>query len=369
MTSAYPAPVETLLPQARTLAAKLGEIPSRNKLMTEFRIGAKKATQLRSALTETSTITSVGRGRSAGAALHAVPDSTGPGQQRALSDPDGGLASVTASDQANVDGHLAASRPPTGAADRAVAEAAAGLPVDGYTDRVRELEAAAAEADRVRALPTARVLARRQEVAEAEALAALDTAQHARRLAAASERERADLAARAASAAAKRHLEADVDVRALALSRRRRRWTAIAWTVLLLAMSFTAVNVQRFAAAGAPAGSASWLVAWGVDPLLSLLVVGLLLSGGDLAVLGLPISTGPGRRVIRVVEFGALGAVLMMNTAPALPPILPADQVVWQTVCLHIIVPLAGMAAAWVLPVIQQRYAMAITSLHGEVSR
>jgi hypothetical protein len=41
--SAYPTPVEELLPQARELVDKLGRVPGRNQLMAELRIGAKKA--------------------------------------------------------------------------------------------------------------------------------------------------------------------------------------------------------------------------------------------------------------------------------------------------------------------------------------
>src|SRR5205823_4226801 len=44
--SAYPVPVEELLPKARELARRLGEVPSRNRLMSEFRIGARKAKEL-----------------------------------------------------------------------------------------------------------------------------------------------------------------------------------------------------------------------------------------------------------------------------------------------------------------------------------
>ncbi|MEV5689924.1 ABC transporter permease [Micromonospora globbae] len=47
----YPQPVEALLPAARHLAAELGEVPSRNRLMREFRIGAPKADDLRARLT------------------------------------------------------------------------------------------------------------------------------------------------------------------------------------------------------------------------------------------------------------------------------------------------------------------------------
>jgi hypothetical protein len=41
--SAFPVPVADLIPMARELAAELGAVPSRNRLMSEFRIGAEKA--------------------------------------------------------------------------------------------------------------------------------------------------------------------------------------------------------------------------------------------------------------------------------------------------------------------------------------
>ncbi|GLW30167.1 ABC transporter permease [Actinoplanes regularis] len=48
--SAYPRTVEDLIPHARDLAARLGEIPSRNKLMSTFKIGGPKANELLAAL-------------------------------------------------------------------------------------------------------------------------------------------------------------------------------------------------------------------------------------------------------------------------------------------------------------------------------
>ncbi|MDG4835238.1 ABC transporter permease [Micromonospora sp. WMMD967] len=48
----YPQPIDELLPAARTLTKELGEVPSRNRLMTEYRIGAPKATELRIRLVE-----------------------------------------------------------------------------------------------------------------------------------------------------------------------------------------------------------------------------------------------------------------------------------------------------------------------------
>jgi hypothetical protein len=49
--SAYPTSVDALIPHARDLAADLGELPSRNKLMKTFRVGAPKANALIEALT------------------------------------------------------------------------------------------------------------------------------------------------------------------------------------------------------------------------------------------------------------------------------------------------------------------------------
>ncbi|MFI7429799.1 ABC transporter permease [Micromonospora sp. NPDC049836] len=48
----YPQPVDELVPVARRLADELGEVPSRNRLMREFRIGAPKADELRARLAD-----------------------------------------------------------------------------------------------------------------------------------------------------------------------------------------------------------------------------------------------------------------------------------------------------------------------------
>ncbi|QRP47225.1 hypothetical protein [Amycolatopsis sp. FDAARGOS 1241] len=265
---------------------------------------------------------------------------------------------------ADVETIVARPTPKPGCAE--VDECAPERPADGYTGRVRELEAAAAEAERVRALPSEAVLERHQELAEADMLAELDTKARARELERKGERDTAELVAAAKSAAGQRERETDVNVRALQLGRRRRRWTLIGWAVLVLSMAYTCVNVQHFAAGTAPAWSPQWLVAWGVDPLLSALVIGLLLARGDLAAFGAAMSATAGRakHVILGVEIGALGAALLMNVAPE----FDAPRVRWQDVALHIVVPLAGVAAAVVLPIVQGFYAEAITGLYTDPS-
>ena len=48
--SAYPVAVEDLIPRARRLSAQIGTVPSRNRLMAEYRIGASKARAILAAL-------------------------------------------------------------------------------------------------------------------------------------------------------------------------------------------------------------------------------------------------------------------------------------------------------------------------------
>jgi hypothetical protein len=50
MTSAYPIPVDTLTDKVRALAVELGELPSRNRVIKTFNVGAPKATAALDAL-------------------------------------------------------------------------------------------------------------------------------------------------------------------------------------------------------------------------------------------------------------------------------------------------------------------------------
>jgi hypothetical protein len=71
--SAYPASVDALLPRVRAWVADLGSIPSRNRIMAEFRVGAPKARAILAALndkTEQTETTAHVR------PLHAVPTPT-----------------------------------------------------------------------------------------------------------------------------------------------------------------------------------------------------------------------------------------------------------------------------------------------------
>ncbi|GAA2812077.1 ABC transporter permease [Kribbella solani] len=52
LRTSYPVPVEDLIPDARRLAAELGEVPSQNRLMKHLRIGKDKAKAVHAALTD-----------------------------------------------------------------------------------------------------------------------------------------------------------------------------------------------------------------------------------------------------------------------------------------------------------------------------
>jgi hypothetical protein len=56
------------------------------------------------------------------------------------------------------------------------------------------------------------------------------------------------------------------------------------------------------------------------------------------------------------VEIGALVAQLLMNVAPTV-----SDA--WQVIALHVVIPLAAVAAAIAIPIVQHRYAVAIAAL------
>lgn len=63
--SAYPPAVEGLMPRVREWAADLGSAPSRNRIMSEFRVGAPKARAILAALNEGASVRT----------LRSVPDS------------------------------------------------------------------------------------------------------------------------------------------------------------------------------------------------------------------------------------------------------------------------------------------------------
>ncbi|TCP56975.1 hypothetical protein EV191_101925 [Tamaricihabitans halophyticus] len=80
----------------------------------------------------------------------------------------------------------------------------------------------------------------------------------------------------AAEATHLRHAAEHPDVIALRTEAVRRFVDRLMWIGILLGLGFTMVNVQTFAAEGAPAWSLAWLAAWLLDPMVSVVLIGVL---------------------------------------------------------------------------------------------
>lgn len=84
------------------------------------------------------------------------------------------------------------------------------------------------------------------------------------------------LAQDAQTAAQVRRLSNHPDVVALRVEKVRTQIDAVIWLGIFLGLAFTMVNVQSFAAAGAPAWSAGWVAGWLLDPMVSLVLIAVL---------------------------------------------------------------------------------------------
>jgi hypothetical protein len=86
----------------------------------------------------------------------------------------------------------------------------------------------------------------------------------------------ARLASAAHEASQIRSLSTRPDVVALRIEHVRKQVDMLLWAGVVLGLLFTMVNVQRFAAAGAPAFSSIWWTAWLLDPMVSLVLLAVL---------------------------------------------------------------------------------------------
>lgn len=117
------------------------------------------------------------------------------------------------------------------------------------------------------------------------------------------------LAADAAAAAEIRSYQTDPDVVALRVEQIRSHVERLMWTGIVLGLAFTMVNVQHFAAAGAAAWSLSWCAAWLLDPMVSLVLLGVLRAEQVTAGWQVPMGPWP-----RVAKWSLLSATYVMNT-------------------------------------------------------
>lgn len=164
------------------------------------------------------------------------------------------------------------------------------------------------------------------------------------------------LAEQAREAAEVRAYQTHPDVVALQAERIRRVVDRLIWGAVILGLAFTAANVQQFAAAGAPLGSLSWVTAWLLDPMVSLVVLGILLA--ESVTSRWQVHTGGW---VRAAKWGALGATYTMNTWASWAHVFGSHfSQGWDRVVLHSVPPATVLLAAEAVTTLRDRLTEAV---------
>jgi hypothetical protein len=157
------------------------------------------------------------------------------------------------------------------------------------------------------------------------------------------------LVAKSTTAAQVRAYRTHPDVTALSIERVRTWSGALIWVGVVLGLAFTATNVQTFAAGTATAGSMPWLAAWLLDPMVSLVLVGVLLAEQVTSRFQLVTPTWARR-----TKWFALAATYVMNTWQSWATLAPAGLV------LHSVPPLLVFTAVEGGPALRDRLTDAV---------
>jgi hypothetical protein len=158
------------------------------------------------------------------------------------------------------------------------------------------------------------------------------------------------LRTQAAEASQVRALSTHPDVVALRVESIRTQVDRCMWLGIVLGLAFTMVNVQAFAADGAPVGSLEWVAAWLLDPMVSLVLIAVLRAEQITARYQVS-DAGPW---IRRTKRFAFAATYVMNT--------------WSSfghgdlagIVLHSVPPLLVFCAAETAPVLRDRLTEAV---------
>jgi hypothetical protein len=167
----------------------------------------------------------------------------------------------------------------------------------------------------------------------------------------------ARLAAQATDAARVRELTTHPDVIALRVERVRAQVDALLWAGIVLGLAFTMVNVQSFAAAGAQVWSPAWLVAWLLDPMVSLVLLAVLRAEQVTARYQVALPAWARR-----TKWLTFAATYVMNTWTSwgLDSGAGAGAVSWSGVVLHSVPPLVVFATAETGPGLRDRLTEAV---------
>ncbi|WP_068925074.1 hypothetical protein [Planobispora rosea] len=156
--------------------------------------------------------------------------------------------------------------------------------------------------------------------------------------------------ARAAQAAADvRAYDTNPDVIAYRIERMRTRVDRLIWTGLILGLLFTMANVQAFAAEGETEYSIAWWIAWLLDPMVSLVLVGVLL--GEQVIARHQIVAGAW---VRRTKWTALTLTYAMNTWASWAALNPS------AILLHSVPPIMVFCAAEAVTTLRHQITQAV---------
>ncbi|MEV7808968.1 hypothetical protein AB0O28_39055 [Microbispora sp. NPDC088329] len=162
------------------------------------------------------------------------------------------------------------------------------------------------------------------------------------------------LASAARAAADVRAYDTNPDVVAYRIERMRTRVDRLIWTGLILGLLFTMANVQAFASEGATNNDVAWWIAWLLDPMVSLVLVGVLL--GEQVIARYQIHAGPW---VRRTKWVALACTYAMNTWSAWAALDPAK------ILLHSVPPAIVFCAAEAVTTLRHQITEAVRKAYG----
>lgn len=164
--------------------------------------------------------------------------------------------------------------------------------------------------------------------------------------------------AQAAKAAAEvRAYQTDPDVVALRVERVRGWVDRLIWTGMVAGLTFTMANVAHFAAGGAKKWTLPWTTAWLLDPMVSLVLIGVLM--GEQIINRHKLKAGGW---VRATKWVALTCTYAMNTWSAWQALDPAQ------ILLHSVPPAIVFCAAEAVVTIRQKITEAVTVAYEEAA-
>lgn len=160
----------------------------------------------------------------------------------------------------------------------------------------------------------------------------------------------AKLAQAATAAAEVRAHQTNPNVVALNVERIRTWVNVFFWVGITLGLTFTMANVQSFAAGGVAKYSVQWCIAWLLDPMVSLPLLGVLI--GEQVLTRYNVKSGTW---VHIVKWVTLSCTYAMNTWQAWVAMDPAK------ILLHSVPPLVVVCAAEGLTDLRHRITQAVT--------